>query len=174
MSMDGPEHVEVRYRMGGLDLLDWAFHYTLRSRVLLAMSLISTAFVIWTTHRAASGTAEKVVTAAMAFAGEWAAFLTLVPLITVARHRVHSGIDVFLRVDSSGLRFESIRGRSEIPWATLERVRHGWRGTFLCLPGGQGIVVPDRAFATAEARLEFDRLCRAWIASARDSKHPRS
>lgn len=170
MSAPEQEPIEVRCRVSGLDLLDWAFHYTLRSRVLLGMSLLSTAFITWTTHRAGRATAELVVTAAMVFAVEWAAFLMLVPVSTVARHRVQLGIDVALRVDASGLRAESARGSSQTPWATFERVRHGWGRTFLCLQGGQAIVVQHRAFASAEARLGFDRLCRGWIVAAREAQ----
>lgn len=171
MSVPGQDHFEVRYRVSGWDLLDWAFHYTLRSRVLLGMSLVSTAFIVWTSHRAGRGTAEMVVTAAMVFAVEWAAFLVLSPVMTVARHRVQLGIEIVLRVDAWGLRAESVRGSSEIPWATFERFRHGWGRTFLCLLAGQAIVVPHRAFDSAGAIRQFDRLCRGWIAAARDAQH---
>lgn len=43
---------EIRFTLNRLDLLDWTWGYVLRSRVLLAMSLLSAGFVMWTSHRA--------------------------------------------------------------------------------------------------------------------------
>lgn len=159
---------EIRFTLNRLDLLDWTWGYVLRSRVLLAMSLLSAGFVTWTSHRAGRPPALLVTSALLTFVGEWAAFLLLIPLTTLARRHPKFLGEATVRADDAGLHASSHRGQSTVTWGTFERVRHGRRGMFLCLTSSQGIVIPHRAFPRDDDRRAFEAFCAGRIARAQD------
>ena len=163
---------EIRFTLNRLDLLDWTWRYVLRSRALLAMSLLSSGFITWTSYRAGRPPFFLVTLAILTFIIEWVGFLVVIPLLTLLRTHPTFLVEAAVRADEEGLHAVSSRGQSTVAWGTFERVRHGRQRIFLCLTSSGGVVIPHRAFATDADRRTFEAYCAGQIAQAREASRP--
>ena len=160
---------EIRFTLNRLDLLDWTWRYVLRSRLLLAMSILSSALIAWASQRGGRPPAYLVTSALLSFIGEWAGFLVLIPLLTLVRRHSVFPCEAIIRADDAGFHATSARAQSTVAWGTFERLRDGHRRLFLCLASDQCVVIPHRAFATDADRRAFESYCSDNIVRAKQA-----
>lgn len=160
---------EIRFTLNRLDLLDWTWRYVLRSRALWALSITASIFITWMSFRTGHPPSFHVKAGIVTFLGHWAAFLLIIPLLTLLRTHPLFLVETAVRADEAGLHAVSARGQSTVAWGTFVRVRHGRRRLFLCLTSRQGVVIPHRAFATDADRRAFEDYCADRIARAREA-----
>lgn len=163
---------EIRFTLNRLDLLDWTWRYVLRSRALWGLSVMASIFITWTSFRTGRPPSFLVTAGIVTFFGQWAAFLLIIPLLTLLHRHPTLLVEAAVRADEAGLHAVSSRGQSTVAWGTFERVRHGRQRIFLCLTSSGGVVIPHRAFATDADRRTFEAYCADRIAQATEASRP--
>lgn len=66
-----------------------------------------------------------------------------------------------LAVDTDGLRIVSLHGKSELPWASVEKIEQHGRHIFLFTSPNFAVVVPQGAFSTRDQFTRFAEELRA-------------
>ena len=161
------ESFQCSYRLTRQDIGRWAVVQLLHHRVLLGMSLLTSAWLAWVSRGHPASVSAAVVAGAIAFILTWIAYLLIIPPLLILQTPASRRVDVRIDIDPSLLRSESVHGRSEFRWSLITRIRRGPGATYLCLGPSQAVIIPDRALSDPGAVRAFVRFCRQQVAANR-------